>query len=83
MSLPHVSPAQQLLVGAALCLAAAATAVAAWLHSLSIGSAAFLCGSAEAHCWACYAAPALAFLAVAVLTAPIAQPAARPLQVRP
>ena len=44
----------------------------AWLHAQAVGGfALFMCGTgADAHCWACYAAPALAAAGVAVLAMP-------------
>lgn len=61
---------ERVFLAGGLYVASLVSAVAAGLHAAAVGEAAFFCGAAEAHCWACYAAPLLAALGVAVLAAP-------------
>ena len=63
---------ERVLVAAGLYVSAAAAGAIAWAHAGAAGGAGlFLCGvGADAHCWACYAAPALALAGVASLMAP-------------
>lgn len=75
MSLPPPS-LQRLVLAGALYVAAIASAVWGAFHAATLGAVPFLCGpTAEAHCWACYAAPLLAAAGIAVLLTPEARPA--------
>ena len=75
MSLFEPISRERVLVAAGLYVSAAAAGAIAWAHAQAVGGAGlFLCGAgAEAHCWACYAAPALALAGIASLVVPEAR----------
>lgn len=71
MPIPPPLDRQRLVLASALYAAAIASAGLGALHAAGSGAVVFMCGTgAEAHCWACYAAPMLAATGLAVLLAP-------------
>lgn len=75
MSLFEPLSRERALVAAGLYVSAAAAGVVAWTHAHAVGGAGlFVCGAgADAHCWACYAAPALGLAGVSSLLGPEAR----------